>query len=295
VITLRNVRVTGFSRSYYDIYWEVVPTTSDLQEYEFYVERSEAEAGPWHQIAGPLIDRYYVRDNNVPLISNNRTLFYRIKVRHPMSGRVLYSDIVDRWGREDLIAAEIIRLETLLYEEFAGVLCWLFPRRTFGQRCPQCYDEVLGKVIGDSCPTCYGTGFSGGYHYPIEFWAQVDESEHTENVATHGHEQQRLYTWRCPASPDVTPLSLFIDNKNRRFRVVSVGGTSKGGVRVRQEIRAVLLQPGSIEDAIPLKVDAERLQTVPWRNYTNPQDPFTTGATPDSALDRMLGRYGYKE
>ncbi len=294
MISLRNARVTGFSRSFYDIHWEITPTMLDIQEYEFYVERSEAEAGPWHELAGPLIDRYFLRDNSAPLISNNRTLFYRIKVRHPMTGKVEYSEIVDRWGKEDLMAAEIIRLETLLYTEFAGVLCWLFPRRTFGQRCAQCWDDVLGKRLDDSCPTCYGTGFSGGYHYPIEFWAQVDDSEHTENLAQHSHDQQRMITWRCPASPDVTPLSLFIDNKNRRFRVVSVGGTMKGGVRVRQEVRAVLLQPGSIEDTVPLKVDTKELQAVPWRNYTNPQDPFEAGATPDDALDRMLGRHGYQ-
>lgn len=293
MITLRNVRVTGFSRSYYDIYWEVAPTNHDLQEYEFYVERSEAEAGPWQQIAGPLIDRYFLRDNNVPLISANRTLFYRVKVRHQLTGKVTYSDIVDRWGKEDLIAAEIVRLETLLFTEFAGTLSWLFPRRTFGQRCPQCFDDVLGKRLDDSCPTCFGTAFSGGYHYPIEFWAQLDESEHAENVAIHGHEQQRIYTFRCPASPEVTPLSLFVDHKNRRFRVLTVGGTSKGGVRVRQEIRAVLLQPGSIEDAIPLQVDTEKLRTAPWRNYTNPQDPFEAGATPDDALSALLGHHGY--
>lgn len=294
MISLRNLRVTGFSRASYDIFWEIAPTTLDVQEYEFYVERSEAEAGPFHVIAGPLIDRYFVRDNAVPLISNNRTIFYRVRVRHPMTGKEVTSPTVDRWGTQDLIAAEIIRVETLLFTEFAGVLCWIFPVRTFGQRCPQCWDDVLGKRLDDSCATCYGTGFSGGYHYPMEFWAQLDESEMTENIAQHGHEQQRLCTFRCPASPDITPMSILIDHKNRRFRVISVGGTSKGGVSVRQEIRAVLLQPGSIEDAIPLQVDAERLQTVPWRNYTNPQDPFEAGATPDAMLDRMLGRHGYK-
>jgi len=293
MITLKNVRVTGFSRYYYDIYWEIENTRSDLQEYEFYVERSEAEAGPWVQMAGPLIDRFYIRDNEVPLISANRTLFYRVKVRHPMSGKVEYSDIVDRWGKEDKIAAEIIRLETMLFQEFVGTVGWLFPRRTFGQRCPQCWDEVLQKRIDDQCPTCFGTGFSGGYHYPIQFFAQVDESEMTEQATVHDHNQQRMFRFRCPASPEVRPMDLFIDSHNRRMRVVRVGGTTRLLVTVHQEIDAVALQPGSIEDSVPLHVDEEDLQTAGWRNYVNAQCLESAGVTPTDALGPLLGAYGY--
>ncbi len=293
MISLRNVRVTGFERDWNDIYWEIAPTTDDIQEYEFYVERSEAEAGPFDEITGKMFDRYYVRDNSIPPSSLNRTLFYRIKVRQPRTGKVVYSEVVDRAGRHDLIAAEVVRLETLLFQEFVGGVCWLFPRRTFGQRCPQCWDSVLEKSLDSDCPTCFKTGFSGGYHYPVQFSAQIDESPVTEQVSVHDHNQQRMYTFRCSASPEVKPLDLFVDFKNRRMRVVQVHGTSRLGVRVRQEIQAVLLQPGSIEDAVPLKVDAASLQLTPHRNYTDPQNPEAAGKTPSDALDTLLGRYGY--
>lgn len=293
MIRLANVRVTGFGRDYNDIYWEVPPTMEDLQEYEFYVERSEAEAGPFHAITGRMIDRYYVQDNDFPPTSLNRTLFYRVRVRHPMSGREFYSEVVDRQGKLDLIAAEITRLESLLFQEFVGGVCWLFPRRTFGQRCPQCWDEDLERSVDTDCGTCFRTGFSGGYHYPIQFHAQIDESPLTEQASVHDHLQQRMYTFRCPSSPEVKPLDLFIDYKNRRMRVVQVHGTTRLGVRVHHEIQAVLLQPGSIEDAVPLHVDAKNLQLTPQRNYTNPQNSEAAGRTPDSALDTLMGRYGY--
>ena len=293
MIKLRNPRVTGFERDSNDVYWEIEPTTLDVQEYEFYVERSEAEAGPFIEIAGPLIDRYYLRDVDFPPITLNRTLFYRIKVRHPLSGRVEYSKVFDRQGEPDLIADEIVRLETLLFQEFAGTVCWLFPRRTFGQRCPQCYDPDIG-VTDSNCVTCFRTGFSGGYHYPIQFFAQIDEAPVTEVAMSHDHHQQRAYTLRCPASPEFKPLDLIIDSKNRRMRVVSVHGTSRLGVRVRQEIQAVLLQPGSIEDAVPLRIDAQHLERAASRNFTNPQNPEAIGHIGDDPLAALLGRHGFK-
>jgi hypothetical protein len=292
VIKFRDMRVTGFTRQFYDIYWEIHPTTEDIQEYTFTLQRSEGEAGPWENITPALVDRYFVRDNNVPLINQNRTLFYRVECRHTPTGKVLYSPTTDRWGKQDLIAAEVIRLETLLFEEFVGNLGWLFPRRTFGQRCPQCWDDVLQKRIDDRCPTCYGTGFSGGYHYPIQFYLQEDEAPLTVQPSMHDVHMQSMMSFRCPSSPDIKPLDMLVDHKNRRMRVTQVHGTGRLGVTIRQEVQAVVLQPGSIEDSVPLLVDTESLEFNGWRNYSNPQNPEAADAS-TSALDRLLGRYGY--
>ena len=295
MISITGVRVTGFDRRYHDIDWTIAPTHDDLQEWEFFVERSEAEAGPWDIIAGPIIDRYYLRDNTTPQISNNRVLFYRVRAVNPSRGHEIVSPLADREGAPDLIAAEISSLENLMFTEFAGTRAWLFVRRTFGQRCPQCWDDELAKRLDDSCPTCFGAGFSGGYHYPIEFFAQFDKSPQTENVSTHDHHQQTLQSFRCPASPHITPLSLVINHKNQRLRVISVSSTQRLGVSVHQEVQAIQLQPGSIEDAITLKVDHRTLALTAGRNYTNPQNLESAGGGPSADLDRLLGRYGYRD
>lgn len=294
MISITRVKVTGFSRRYLDVDWEIAPTNDDLQEWEFYLERSEAEAGPFQVIAGPLVDRYHVRDNTTPQISLNRLLFYRVRAVNKHRSIEFYSEVADREGREDLIAAEIGSLETMLFEEFVGTLCWLFPRRTFGQRCPQCFDSVLGKRIDDSCPTCFGTGFSGGYHYPIQFSAQFDKAPRVDQVSTHDLHQQVVVGMRCPASPRVSPQDLVIDHRNRRYRVVSAAATSRLGVDVHQEVQAVELQPGSVEDALELQVDHRNLALAGHRNFTNPQCPEEAGVAPDGALDNILGRYGFR-
>lgn len=295
MIELGPVRVTGFSRRFFDVDWSILPTNDDLQEWQFYLERSEAEAGPFKVVAGPLVDRYHVRDNTTPQISLNRVLFYRVRAVNVSRHIELISAVADRDGEEDLIAAEIGSLEYLLFTEFVGTRSWLFPRRTFGQRCPGCWDDVLGKRLDDSCPVCFGTGFSGGYHYPIEFFGQFDQAPLSDQVSTITHHQQVPVSFRCQASPNVVPGDLVITYKNQRLRVVGVSSTARLGVGVHQEVQTIELQPGSIEDAIELKVEHRELSLTAGRNYTNPQNPEAVGILADEDLSRLLGRYGYAE
>lgn len=290
MIQIVNERVRSFSIDYLDIFWEIKSTTEDIQDYSFYIERSEAEAGPWDQLAGPLIDTFYYRDANVPAISTTRTLFYRIKVVHNVTKDTTYSKIIDRAGRPDAHASEIIKLENVMFSELVGVRAWVFPVRTFGQKCPECWDDVLQKRTTDMCRTCWGTGFSGGYHSPIQVWCQVDEPpERTEYVSglKDDHRQTNYFNVRMGPSPDVKPLDLIVDHLNRRMRVFSVGGTTRFGVTVRQEIKCLQTQKGSIEDAIPLAIPND-LDLVPKRNFTNSSSLDNVG------YSDILGIYGYK-
>jgi hypothetical protein len=291
MISFRNQRAVSFELDYMDVLWEVAPTTEDIQEYQFFVERSEAEAGPWLQIAGPMVDTYRFRDNTVPQITTNaRTIFYRVKAVHLPTGRIQYSPLFDQEGKISLLAQEMVRRERVLFEEFVGTKCWVFPRRTFGQKCPSCYDPVMDKIIDDACSTCWSTGFSGGYHYPIEFWAQIDAPEQTEQVSLEDHRRVLYYQLRCGPAPALKPLDLVIDYQNRRHRVVSVSGTSRLGVTVRQEVRLVQIQRGSIEDRVPLNIDTASLKPFPEREFTNPHSLESS----ETDLASLFNAYGYR-
>lgn len=290
MLSIVNEKVISFSLDYLDILWEVKATTEDIQDYSFYIERSEAEAGPWDPLAGPLVDTFYYRDANVPAISTNRTLFYRIKVEHNVTKDTTYSTIIDRVGKPDAYASEIIKLENVMFSELVGTRAWVFPVKTFGQRCPSCWDDVLQKRTTSSCRTCWGTGFSGGYHNPIQVWCQIDEPpERTEYVGSmkEDHRQTNYFNVRMGPSPDVKPMDLIVDHLNRRLRVYSIGGTTRFGVTVRQEIKCLQVQKGAIEDAIPLSIPTD-LNLVPQRNFTNSPSKSIAG------YKDILGIYGYK-
>jgi hypothetical protein len=74
------------------------------------------------------------------------------------------------------------------------------------------------------------------------------------------------------------------------MRAITVSGTSRLGVTIRQEIRLVQIQRGSIEDRIPLKVDVTTVKRFPEREFTNPHS--IEASEPD--ISSIFGAYGYK-
>jgi hypothetical protein len=288
VITVTDVRVGSFTLEYLDVTWAIVPTTEDLQEYTFTLERAEADFGPWTAITPALIDRYYVRDNEVHLHSTTRQYFYRVRVTHTPTGETTTTAPVTVEGALPLDAAEIVRLEAVQFQEVIGTRFWLFPVRTFGQRCPQCWDKLLARKTDDRCPVCWGTTFSGGYHYPVAFWGQMDPTEQSDQVTSTTHLQTERTRMRCGPSPYLKSGDLVVDYQNHRFRVTQVSATRRLGRAVHQEAAMVRISKGSIEDRVPLQVDANTVTVAPPRVFTNPQ---TLEAATTLTLESLYGLY----
>lgn len=292
MIAFRNTKVVSFSLEHQDVYWEIENTAEDVQEYDFYLERSESDLGPWDAIAGPLVDRFYVRDNSVPLMNANRILFYRVRAVKRIEGAEVVTLPFSRLGPLPLDALEIVRNEEIVLREHAGTKVWVFPIRTFGQRCPQCWDRALMKVTDDACPTCWSTGFSGGYHYPVECWAQIDTPTQVEQATTNTQLQPNVVTMRIGPTPSIAPLDLIVDHLNRRWRVSAVANTARFGIPVRQQPTLIRVSKGSVEDAIPLQVSTESVQLRPTREYVNPHVPGAAAGISD--IKTVLGAYGYR-
>ena len=285
MIAFQDMKVVSFSREYFDIYWEIEPTTDDLQEWQFFVERSEAEASGFEAVAGPLVDQFYLRDNSVHTRNEIRTWFYRVRALHPREGYEILSPVADIGGPADLLAEEVTRVQTVVWREYAGTAFWVFPRRTFGQRCPACFDEVLGKVSEANCEVCWGTGFSGGHHRPVKTWGQVQPTAIKEEVSVEDHRQPEAGQITCPPSPTIRPGDLVVTANNGRFLVTVQDSSQRLGVDVRQTITMHKVEPGAVEDKIPLNVDSAVEEVRGPRNFTNPHNL-------EDAHDVDMGSYG---
>lgn len=293
MLAFSDFRVVSFTREFFDLHWEIEPTLDDIQEWEFYVDRSESEAGSWTEIAGPLIDQFFLRDNTVAAYNDIRTWFYRVRAHHVREGFDVVSDTADQGGPIDLMGAEVTRVETLVWKEHNGVALWVFPRRTFGQRCPSCYDDVLQKVTEADCELCWGTGFTGGYHRPIKTWGQVQPSEIRQHVSTEDHKQPITGNITCPPSPTIRPGDLIVDARNWRWVATAQDATTRLQVDVRQIVPVFKVEPGQIEDHVPLRVDAAVEELRGPRNFSNPQDLEAANSVDLSDLDDLLGTHRY--
>ena len=167
MLEVRNLAVKSLDLDYLGVFWEIKDTSEDPWDYTFQVLRSESPMGPFDPVSQAFSDKYYFRDSIVNLFHRWRTFWYKIKVVRKSDSEEWESEAVTQAPRPDLKALEVQRVELIAFREHIGRLVWIFPRRTFGQRCPSCYDGRTGNRRRSQCETCYDTTFVRGYLDPI--------------------------------------------------------------------------------------------------------------------------------
>jgi len=291
MLVVRKLRVKSFLVDCLDLFWEIESTVEDPLDYGFVVERSESPGGPWDQLSQEFSDKYQYRDIRSLPFHRWRTLFYRIRIRHIVSSQTTYSDIAAREPRPNLEAIEVRRLEALLFQEYIGRAVLVYPVRTFGQRCPNCYDPVTGSKLRSNCLTCYGKGFTRGYHSPILSRLQIDPSPKHTRMTSTGETQERNTTGRMPFFPPIKPHDVLIEAENRRWEVTSLSSTERLRATLHQEFVIHELPESDIVYRLPVNLDDIRnFEANPPRTYTN---PHSLEATDDPVLcDHMLRGWG---
>lgn len=282
MLNVTKITVQSFDLDHLDIFWEidkVVGPSDDsgrheILDYQFFVLRSgDSATGPFDVVAGPLRDQYLIRDIQVSLIHKWREYYYKIRVVHVPSGETKeFGPAASLTPAPDLIAAEIIRQEDVLFREFIGRKCWMFTKRTFGPLC-SCYDQTLQRRTRSGHALCFDTGFLGGYLNPVEIFVQIDPHGKNSNATPMGETQPNDTAGRMISFPPANPGDILVETENRRWRVLGVTPTQRLRSTVRQELRLHEVPKGDIEFELPLNLsNLQNLQPSAERNYTNPQN-----------------------
>lgn len=281
MVKVTSLRVRSFDLDHLDLFWEIAPVLGpardgdphEIFDYDFYVLRSgDSPMGPYEQIAGPLRDQYMLRDMQVQLLHKWRQYFYKIKVVHRPTGKEeLFGPSSSDEPERDLVAAEIIRQEDILFREYTGRKCWLFISRTFGPKCT-CWDPVLSRRTRSGHALCFDTGFLGGFMAPIEVFVQIDPQGKNVNATSLGELQPGDTAARMISFPPVSPRDILVESENQRWRVVSVSNTERLRSVVHQELRIHAIPKGDIEYNIPLNMELQKLVSAAPRNFKNPQN-----------------------
>lgn len=143
---------------------------------------------------------------------------------------------------------EIQRREHILLSKFTGNKAYLFRRKTYGQRCPECWNAKVSKVMKDDCKTCYGTSFDGGYFDCYQTYIQYDPSPDTSLKTYFGKfEPNQTAGWTISV-PEIFPDDIII--RHGRWdvhRVEQTSHTELQGNIVRQILQLTELDKGTIE------------------------------------------------
>lgn len=154
------------------------------------------------------------------------------------------------------LALDTTRREWILLRKFTGVASYLFKRKTYGKRCPSCWNQSFQKVMNDHCPICYGTSFEGGYYSPPVFsLVQYDALTKAQRLEYFGKfEPSQISGWTINY-PTISPFDLiYRPSDGKMMRVDVIQTTSLQAQTVRQMFELVELDKGSIEYKLALTV-----------------------------------------
>jgi hypothetical protein len=262
MIEITSLQVRSYELDFLDLFWELNEQSSErIEEYDFFVLRSiDGPAGPFRQIAGPFYNTYNFRDGDVQRLHQWRKYFYKVKWTHRATGREKEAGPVKLEAPADRIAMDIRRRELLLLRKFTGRIVFLYPRLTFGNRCPNCFDvgprgNSIARSTIDGCQTCFGTSFLGGYANPIAIWAQIDPSPDESQRTDLKEHQFRATTGRTTFFPPIKDKDVIVEAEDVRWFVKRVSYTEKGRAKIRQELVLHEVLNDDVRHSIPVNAD----------------------------------------
>lgn len=216
---------------------------------EIAIERSESPEGPFETIDGPEQREQYV-DEPVPLSKKWRTYYYRLVIT--IDGQFEAFEGPERIRTDpDPIALEIIRRNELLLEEYISPddpvtngKCFIYPKTTEGERCPECWDEIKGRRSKNECDRCDGTGFLKGYLDPIDIYLSFSAPKKGSQPTQMGRREQNDNVAWTSNYPIIKPQDIIIEPyHNRRWRVNNVNPSQKGRYILRQTLSIAEIDP----------------------------------------------------
>ena len=295
MLTCKNIRVRSFDLDYIDLYWEISPTTEDIFDYDFYVEKSDHEFSGYFHLVGPFQDAYRFRDSTVRGQSSLfRNWYYRIRVVDRASSEEAYypeQGGVTLRAMPDLYALEMARDTRLRLQEFEGRKVWVFPIRTFGQICSVCVDLITQRKKRADCPVCFDTKWVGGFHQPIETYMRILSPPEATSMADLQEVQNVNGSGSLSNYPEIHPRWIVVELENRRWRIgEGVKKVEKARALVRQDFPLHQIVRGDIEFALPVNLTSpEEEGASPPRKYTNAQDIGTDIGIGYEDVKGMLG------
>lgn len=271
MITVTKLYLRSVDLDHLDVHWEIQDFSEEnILDFNFYVLRSEGPGGPFDVLAGPFQDRYSFRDSAAALLHNWRKLYYKIRVVNVLTQETFETGVAAQVPEPNLEALEIQRQEDVLWRQFAGRKCFIFPVRTFGPRCI-CVDKVTGRRTRGNCLNCYGVGFLGGYLTPLLAHVQIDPAPKAPGPTATGNQNPKDTSGRLLSFPPLKPNDVIVEIENERWRVTKVTPTQRLRATVHQELELHKIVPGDIEYRLPINEDITKLEPADDRLFTNPQ------------------------
>ncbi|MEN6550136.1 MAG: hypothetical protein ABFE07_29175 [Armatimonadia bacterium] len=255
MLEFATIDVQCYNLDYLVVNWSILPTAEDITLYTFSVWRSESPEGPFAEIRSGLVNVFSHKDPDLALFSKWRKFYYRVRCSLTADAAQYVDSAVESNGtRPDAVDLEIVRRndEILLTPRYAGVRAYVFLRKTWGQRCTNCWDAVKQRKTESNCPVCFNTGFLGGFYPAVPIYMNFSPSQ--EMVRHGGFTEQQVddtYGW-LSNYPLVNNKDVIVQDGRLRWRIKGVASTKKLGLVIHQTVQLTRINLNDIEYKLPI-------------------------------------------
>jgi hypothetical protein len=229
---------------------------ADWGNCNFNVYFSEAEDTDFQKLTASPIHGTYLLDGESKEYRKFNRGFYVVEAILLDKGNAAIRSKATTWRTSQsdwvyLRSTEIQRREQILLRKFNGSKSYLFRRKTYGARCPDCWDKEVEKITRDNCPTCIGTGFSGGYFEPAPLYINYDASPNSLVRTYFGKfEPNEVGGWTI-SLPEIRPDDVVVRVGDWNvYRVEGVSPTELQSNPVRQMLKFTQLSKGDVENEL---------------------------------------------
>ena len=243
-------------------------TWNSIDEDNFYifVQRSGSPEGPFESLNSiPLNHVYGFIDTTANQDNPYRIFYYRICAINKQTKEEVYSEVKATTDSENSwIGKSISRQEQLLLRRFVGDTSLLYIRKTFGTRCPNCYDPVRGKARFENCTTCWGTTYVNGFFDPIKVYIQYNVLPKGLNKTELGLSAIKNSVAWTSNYPILKNGDFIVNTEgdNYRYIIDSVNFTRDKLGPVRQIMQLIKIDNSNILNQLPVVENAPSIDDV---------------------------------
>lgn len=254
-----------------EIRWSLTPHAWDAADLSFSLFRSNSPTGPWEVLGEAADGRFHFIDTGVFGINVSRTYYYVVRAASKSGKGYCDSDISNPGPDYDNIATELVRKKTMYMLQKGGMPMAAFLRRTWGPKCALCFNHERMLPENPDCPSCYGTGFTGGFSNPVLMPAILNPPKETIVNAGIPYEPRQIY---CELAnvPLLDPRDILVDIRNNiRYTVEELSTYTRRLAIVSQVCRLNRIDENDAKYSLPLK-DAQasfegRSWDIMYRGY----------------------------
>lgn len=124
-----------------------------------------------------------------------------------------------------------------------GVLMDLYIRKSEGERCPNCWDDIRGQSSNNSCKVCFGTGIVGGYEPAYQLYVRQKPATQQLDLTTHGYSFNSTPGSWTISSVQIRNRDILINPEGRMFSVTNSHVNHAAGYLFHQELQMKELDP----------------------------------------------------